>query len=167
MTSDFAAFYEREYANVYRAAYALSGHREVALDATQEAFKRAFVRWQRLAREGWAGGWVMTTALNLCRKEARRAAGSGGETVPPVVEAASGDRLDLIAALRSLPTRQAQAVLLFYWGDLPVPVVAMLMHVAEGTVKAHLSHARDSLRATLDGPLDDEVHPTTGRLEGR
>ncbi|MDQ3952099.1 MAG: sigma-70 family RNA polymerase sigma factor [Actinomycetota bacterium] len=167
VTSDFAEFYEREYASVYRAAYALAGQREVALDATQEAFKRAFVRWRRLAREGWAAGWVMTTALNLCRKEARRAAGSGGETVPPVVEPASADRLDLIAALRSLPTRQAEAALLFYWGDLPVPVVATLMHVAEGTVKAHLFHARQSLRAALDAPLDDEIHPMTGRLEGR
>ena len=166
MTSDFAEFYEREYSSVYRAAYALSGHREVALDATQEAFKRAFARWQRLAREGWAGGWVMTTALNLCRKEVRRAIGSRGEAVAPVVEPASPDRLDLIAALRSLPARQAEAALLFYWGDLPVPVVAMLMHVAEGTVKAHLSHARESLRAALVAPADDEIRPT-GRLEER
>lgn len=169
VTRDFAEFYEREYPKVYRGAYALSGHREVALDATQEAFKRAFARWRRLTREGWAGGWVMTTALNLCKKEARQARLSRGETdvPPPVVAPATGDRLDLIAAIRALPARQAEAVLLFYLGDLPLPVVATLMNVAEGTVKAHLSHARESLRLALEGPIDDEIHTTPARLEGR
>ena len=112
----------------------------------------------------------MTTALNLCRKELRRggAASAGATGVPPQIAAPpSGDRLDLIAALRALPTRQAEAVLLFYLGDLPVPVVASLMNVAEGTVKAHLSHARESLRVALGRLPNDDVHPATERSEGR
>lgn len=67
MKPNFDEFCEAEYASVYRAAFAFTGDREVALDATQEAFSRAFARWNRLSRAQWAGGWVMTTALNLCR----------------------------------------------------------------------------------------------------
>ena len=66
MKPNFDEFCEAEYGGVYRAAFAFTGDREAALDATQEAFSRAFARWNRLSREQWAGGWVMTTALNLC-----------------------------------------------------------------------------------------------------
>ena len=67
MAANFDGFCKSEYASVYRAAFAFTGDKDAALDATQEAFSRAFARWARLSREPWAGGWVMTTALNLCR----------------------------------------------------------------------------------------------------
>jgi RNA polymerase sigma-70 factor (ECF subfamily) len=168
-TTDFAEFYRSEYPNVYRAAFAFSGRREAALDATQEAFKRAFVRWSRLGREGWAGGWVMTTALNILKKESKRELPSvehGADAASPIVSPAEPDRLDLITALRALPARQGQAALLFYLGDLPVPVVADLMNVAEGTVKALLAQARTSLRAAMRNPADHEGQPTTESVEG-
>jgi DNA-directed RNA polymerase specialized sigma24 family protein len=67
VAANFDGFCKSEYASVYRAAFAFTGDKDSALDATQEAFSRAFARWARLSREPWAGGWVMTTALNLCR----------------------------------------------------------------------------------------------------
>lgn len=164
MKRDFEEFYRGEFPGVYRAAFALSGDRETALDATQEAFKRAFVRWSRLARTSWAGGWVMTTALNVCRKEAGKTARAGAAEPLAVAPPAGPEHVDLVAALRLLPIRQRQAVLLFYLADLPVPVVADLMNVAEGTVKAHLSQARDNLRGSLLGRHGDERDPE--RVEG-
>jgi DNA-directed RNA polymerase specialized sigma24 family protein len=47
MTADFDSFYSAEYPNVYRAARAWTGDEQAALDATQEAFVRAFARWRR------------------------------------------------------------------------------------------------------------------------
>lgn len=159
MTSDFEEFYHSEYPKVFRATYALSAHREAALDATQEAFKRAFAKWSRLRRESWAAGWVMTTALNICKKEAKKAtrwAEYEAEVAPGPVPPASPDRLDLVSALRALPLRQRQAILLFYLCDLPVPVVSDLMNVAEGTVRAHLAQARAALRRALHQSKEDE-----------
>jgi RNA polymerase sigma factor (sigma-70 family) len=56
----------------------------------------------------------------------------------------------VLEGLRRLPERQRHATILFYWGDMPVSVIADLMNVAEGTVKAHLAQARKSLRTTLE-----------------
>jgi hypothetical protein len=67
----FQELYEREFGAVYRAAFALCGDRELAQDATQEAFARAMSRWGRLRGEPWAAGWVMTTALNVARRGLR------------------------------------------------------------------------------------------------
>lgn len=90
----------------------------------------------------------MTTALNAARRSLRKrdvhALESAGRA-----ESSSTSSLDVTAALRSLPNRQRQAVLLFYIGDLPVAAVANVMGVSEGTVKAHLSQARASIKHRL------------------
>jgi RNA polymerase sigma-70 factor (ECF subfamily) len=142
----FEAFYGQEFRRVYECAFALVGQREAALDATQEAFSRAFARWSRLSKETWAVGWVITTALNLCRRHLRgredptSLASRGG-----ISEGPSPDRLDLVNALSRIPLRQREALILHYLGDLPVAVVADRMGTSEGTVKAHLHRGRRAL----------------------
>ena len=155
MTRDderFEAFCSREYERVFRAALALSGRRDVAQDATQEAFGRALSRWGRLRKQPWAGGWVMTTALNLCRSDfhhRRRLTQVRSSVVDWLTEPPCPERVDLVSALRALPLRQRQAVILHYIGDLPVHIVAELMNTADGTVKSYLWRARRSLRLAL------------------
>ena len=126
----------------------MCGNASDAEDAAQEAFVRAYARWRRLEKEEWAGAWVTTTALNVLRRRARRR-----EPIPPETQTAPGPpnalRVDLLDAMRSLPPRQRQAAALFYVADLPVAVVARSMGLSEGAVKAHLSRARDALRARL------------------
>ncbi len=93
----------------------------------------------------------MTTAMNLCKAALRRKPfliterGSVCAQDPP-----TADRLDVLGALRQLAPRQRTAVILHYLGDLPLPEVARLMNVSEGTVKAHLAQARTRLRPLLE-----------------
>lgn len=148
---DFETFYQSEFDDVFRGCVLMTGSKEVAMDATQEAFTRAFVRWRRLQRQPWAGGWVMTPALNLCRRRSRDPVpvGDGPETSATLPMPGS-DRVDLQRALQSLPTRQRQAAILHYLGDQPITWVAELMQISEGAVKAHLFEARKSLRRALE-----------------
>jgi RNA polymerase sigma factor (sigma-70 family) len=147
---EFESFYAAEFQRVYKAIYLTCGDREIAQDVTQEAFKLAFVRWRRLRDEPWAGGWVMTTALNLMRKDRKRPGTVELEpaAMPPMFDSSEQD---LLEALRALPYRQRSATLLYYLGDLPVHGVAEVMGIADGTVKALLSQARHNLRDTLGG----------------
>ncbi len=149
---DFETFYRNKYQQVYRAAYLATSDGDAAFDATQEAFKRAYARWRRLQRHDWAGGWVMTTTLNLCKRAGRN---SSREVASDVTHerptpGPRPDRVDVAAALSTLPSRQRTATILFYIGDLPLPAIAHLMGVSEGTVKAHLAQARASLRQVLE-----------------
>ncbi len=151
---EFRDFYRTSYPRVFTAAYAVCADREVALDVTQDAFEKAFARWPRLRREPWVEGWAITTATNLCRKHFRDASRRRELTETISAPATAGlpgpDHVDLVRALRTLPFRQRQAVVLYYIGDLPVAVVATLMNVQEGSIKAHLAHARKSLEKELE-----------------
>jgi RNA polymerase sigma-70 factor (ECF subfamily) len=144
----FEAFYTSEFSRVFDSAYALSRDEAAALDATQEAFARAYARWRRLERESWAGAWVTTTALNVVRRHLRRRPPAPASAPP--VSADPAPRLDVLDALRALPRRQREAAVLFYVADLPVTAVAAAMGLSEGAVKSHLSRAREHLRRSLE-----------------
>jgi RNA polymerase sigma-70 factor (ECF subfamily) len=149
---EFAELYRSQFAAVFRTAWAALGNREAAEDATQEAFARALERWKRLRGRAWAGGWVTRTALNAGRRMMRRRREPPtDESVAPDVELAA----DVWRAVRSLPRRQQEAVVLRYVADLPVAEVAEAMGCAEGTVKAHLARARERLRLELDEVRDE------------
>jgi RNA polymerase sigma-70 factor (ECF subfamily) len=147
----FEDFYRAEFPQVFRTVCLALGDEEAARDLTQEAFKRAFARWRRLANESWAGGWVTTTALNLSRKHRSSPrhspiAADGGRTRDTDL----GARVDVARALQQLPLRQRQVVVLFYIRDFSVPVIAQVMSISEGTVKAHLAQGRTALRTLLE-----------------
>lgn len=149
----FSAFYQREFQHIFKAVVGLVLDESVAYDITQEAFTRTYARWSRLWTSSWIGGWTMTTAVNLCRKElgrARREVIREQPGEPPLREAADlSVRLDLLSCLRLLPRRQREVAMLFYLLDLPIYAVASVMGISEGGVKAHLSKARSRLREVL------------------
>lgn len=149
----FEDFYQSEYGRVFGALYVATGSVDLAQEATQEAFQRAFARWRRLGEEQWATGWVVTTALNHSRRLARRAKRERASPMPHAVEwggEPEATRLDLLRSVRTLPRRQREAIVLYYLLDLPIPAVAKLMDQTEGSVKAHLAHARRKLRKAME-----------------
>lgn len=162
---DFEDFYASHFDKVLKATFAFHGHYENALEATQEAFGRALVRWKRISRQGWAEGWVMTTAFNLCRRnvlQSLRQDQAARKSGPPrqLLQESPIERVDILEAIRRLPRRRREATVLFYIGDLPIQVVAQQMRLSEGAVKRHLSIAREDLR--------DQLQSTYGRrLTGR
>lgn len=138
---------------MFRAVYLLSRDPVLAEDATQEAFARALERWERLGTQPWAGGWVMTTALNVARRGMRRRM-----VVRPAAREnpSTEETIDLWARVKDLPRRQQQAVILHYRMGLSVEEIAQVMDCKEGTVRTHLARARDVLRTALREVSDGE-----------
>jgi RNA polymerase sigma-70 factor (ECF subfamily) len=149
---DFDALYRAEFEQVRRAVFLLCGDAQLAEDATQEAFARALARWRRLRTHQVPGGWITTTAMNVARRQLRR------RHEPITVEPTHPDGADAVtvrAAIAALPPRQQEAVALHYLLDMPVAEVATAMEIDAGTVKTHLSRAREALARTLTGTEHD------------
>ncbi len=145
LDEEFEALYRDGYQSIYRAVFALCGDRAAAEDATQEAFARALERWKRLAGEPWVELWIAKTALNLGRRTFRRPKRARHDP-PPGPERDLEAAFDLHRAIRGLPRKQREATIYYYVLDFPVPEVARAMGCSEGSVKTHLSRAREGLR---------------------
>ena len=61
----------------------------------------------------------------------------------------------MLHALKALPLRQRQVLILRYWGDLTIASCAEMLDVSVGTVKQHLARAHAQLASDL-GPVNLE-----------
>jgi RNA polymerase sigma-70 factor, ECF subfamily len=155
----FVDFYKASFPKVYRAVLLMARDRTLAEESSNQAFEKAYARWGRLRKEQWVEGWVMTSAMNLCRRQLSRLKQHRERSQISGADAASSltsdlsvaeERVDLLRAMASLTPRQLMATTLFYLGDLPLPAVADQMGISEGTVKALLNQSRKVLRAALE-----------------
>jgi RNA polymerase sigma-70 factor (ECF subfamily) len=150
--ADFDVVFRDEYPRLLRIVYALCGSRSVAEDAAQEALLRAYDDWSRVSAMDRPRAWIRQVAINLARSRLRRVAAEARAVARSAMPRTESDLAELPedadrfwAAVRRLPRRQAEAIALHYADDLAIADVAVVMRVAEGTVKAHLHGARQKL----------------------
>ncbi len=60
------------------------------------------------------------------------------------------ERSAVVTALRTLPARQREALVLRYYGDLSEAQIATAMGISRGAVKSHTARAMSSLRSVLE-----------------
>jgi len=60
------------------------------------------------------------------------------------------DQAAVIAALRRLPARQREAMVLRFYADLTEGEIAATMGISRGAVKSHMARGLATLRATLE-----------------
>jgi RNA polymerase sigma-70 factor (sigma-E family) len=136
----------------YRVGFRLLGRHEMAQDVAQEALTRAFVHWWRVARHPDPAAWVAKVAANLAADVWRRRS----TPVPPPqpVDTTAHERLvelrvELHEALRRLPRRQREVIVLRFLADLPERAVAAALGCSAGSAKQHASRALAALRAHM------------------
>jgi RNA polymerase sigma factor (sigma-70 family) len=150
----FDDFYKKEYRHVLGLAFVLTGNQWVAEDTAQEAFTAAFRRWDSIVAYDSPGAWVRRVLCNRAAsvlrrrvREAKALVRLAGRT-QAYLELDEGDEA-FWQAVRRLPSRQAQAVALYYMEDYSVREIAEVLDCSEGTVKTHLSRARDAVTRSL------------------
>jgi RNA polymerase sigma factor (sigma-70 family) len=143
----FEAFYRENLARIVRACLLVTLDRAAAEDIAQEAFARTWARWGAIHGPDHAGGFVFKTAMRLCRR--RRVSPSLPAASTPDEFDAALERTDVFAALRELPMRQRQSVVLRDWAGFEARDVARMLGMRESTVRVHLARGRASLRQAL------------------
>lgn len=157
---DFDGTFRAHYTSMVRSLGLACGDAEVAADAVQDAFTRAYARWSRISGYEDPVAWIRHVALNRVRDHYRHA--SRGRRAFDRI--AHRDRTDVAppelppespgvaAALAALPRQQRTAAALFYVEQLSVREVATSMKLSEGAVKYHLHAARAALREKVSLP---------------
>lgn len=160
----FTAFVAEHRTKLVRTAFLLCGDWARAEDVTQVALGRLYGSWGRVrqSHEAYARTIVTRSAVDESRRPWRREVSVDNEYLRErdvgsgCFEDALADRLHLDEALRRLPPRQRQVVVLRHYWNLSVVESAEELGLSAGTVKSHCSRALERLSELL-GPDVEEL----------
>jgi RNA polymerase sigma-70 factor (sigma-E family) len=153
------ALYTEHAVGLIRLAYLMLGDRPAAEDVVQDAFCNLYRAWGRLADPARALPYVRSSVLNACRSALRRRVVGRRVTpamyAPPVISAEAAalglaERQQVMQAVRALPGRQREALVLRFYLDLPEPEIAQIMGVQPSTVRSATHRALKALAKTLE-----------------
>lgn len=146
-------------------------------DIVAEAFYQLFRRWRRLRDPDAAVSYLRSVVCNLTRMRlrhllvarrhlAQRAADpttanqSPGEVLPE-------DQRVLLDALKTLPARQREALVLRYWLDLREAEIADAMGISTGAVKSHTSRGMAALTRVLEQGQPEPEQEAAGKAHAK
>jgi RNA polymerase sigma-70 factor (sigma-E family) len=141
-----------------RLALVMVGDLATAEDVVQDAFERLHRGWRGLRQPSSGLAYVRSSVLNGCRSVHRRAAvarkhepelAGPADASGPDATAAADDRGEMAAALRSLPRRQREVLVLRYYLDLDVAEIAETLRNSPSGVRATASRGLAALAKAL------------------
>ncbi|MDI9635610.1 RNA polymerase sigma factor [Geitlerinema splendidum] len=165
---------ERSYKKVFNLAYRLSGNRADAEDLTQEAFYRAFRRYESFEGDRPFENWIfrIVTRLYLDLKRARRRRVTTVSSDAPIRPDGSDDTVTFESAdsrptpdqkffeselseemengLKQLTPEQQKLVWMADVEGVPYVEIAELMEAPVGTIRSRLHRAHKQLRRVIE-----------------
>jgi RNA polymerase sigma-70 factor (sigma-E family) len=151
--------FEQEGRSLVRLARLFVDDRNAAEDLVQEAFIRLARSAHRLQDHTKAAAYLRSIVLNLARDHNRRGLVSLRHRLPLEDERTEeedqlvlrDDQREIIDALRDLPHRQRDCLVLRYYQELGVDDIAETLGISRNSVKTHLQRGLGAMESRL-GP---------------
>jgi RNA polymerase sigma factor (sigma-70 family) len=167
-THAFGRLFDRHARAVYNHCFRLAGLWAAAEDLTSATFMLAWRKRTRVAlTNDSALPWLLAVATNVFRSDRRavdrrlRLARSVPVDAPvpdhadDVARRVDAERrmAEVLAAVRELPRNPQEALALCVWSGVTYAEAAVVLGIAESSVRARVSKARSRLKGLLDTPV--------------
>jgi RNA polymerase sigma-70 factor (sigma-E family) len=149
--------YRSQRLGLLRLAVLLVDDRTLAEDVVQDAFLGLQRRWHAVDPAA-AAGYLRTSVVNGARSQLRRRGVARRhlrvaepDEAPPADLSVllTEEHREVVEAMRKLPRRQREVLVLRYWSELSEAEIAAALGVARGTVKSSASRALAALESHL------------------
>lgn len=159
-TIDLAALYSEHRLSLARIALLLVDDMATAEDVVHDAFIALQQNAHKLRNPSAALAYLRTTVVNnsrsLLRKRqtVRRHLSLAREENAAAADAeliVAAEHQEVLAAVRQLPQRQQEVLVLRYWSNLSEAEIAEALGISRGAVKSNASRGMDKLEALLEG----------------
>lgn len=150
--------YVEHYRALVRLAVLLVHDIQTAEEVVQDAFVAMHTGWRRLRDTDKALSYLRQAVVNRSRSVLRHRTVVDKNAPKPAPDEPSAEqgaialleRSAVIAAIRELPDRQREAIVLRYYADLSEAQIAATMGISKGAVKSHTARGMAALRASLE-----------------
>jgi RNA polymerase sigma factor (sigma-70 family) len=145
----FTETFTRMFPRARRVAERRLGDRVAAEDVAAEALGRTYAHWREVDHLNYLEAWILRVASNLAANVQQRSRPVMPLPAPAVEDERVATRITLTNALRRLPERQREVIVLRYLAGLSEPEVADALSIHLGTVKTHVRRGLAALRREL------------------
>ena len=157
-TQAVTEIYNTHYRSLVRLAVLLVRDVATAEEVVQDSFVAMHSASRRLRDSDKALSYLRQSVVNRSRSVLRhrvvvdRNAPKPAPDMPSAEQGALSllERSAVIAALRTLPLRQREALVLKFYADLSEAQIAASMGISQGAVKSHTARGMASMRAVLE-----------------
>ena len=137
------ALYQAHYQSMVRLAVLLVSDQAAAEDIVQDCFAATYDAWATLPGAEAALSYLRRSVVRRSRSAPRVPPGQNPQAAPPLPGTA------VVSALRALPARQREVLVLRYFADLPEAEIAAVTGIRTAAVRSYAARAMSSLRAGL------------------
>jgi RNA polymerase sigma-70 factor (sigma-E family) len=149
--------YSTHYRSLVRLAALLIRDVATAEEVVQDSFVAMHSGWRRFCDSDKALSFLRQSVVHRSRSVRHRVVADRNAPEPPaeMPNAEDGaivlpERSAVVAALRALPPRQREALVLRHYGNMSEAQIASVMGISRGSVKTHTASAMSALRAILE-----------------
>jgi len=154
VTELYACYYNQ----LVRLALLLVHDLQTAEEVVQDAFEAMHKAWRRLRDSEKALSYLKQTVVNRSRSVLRHRKVVDLHAPKPAPDQPSAEhavltlleRSAVVSALRVLPERQREAIVLRYYADFSEADIAKAMGISRGAVKSHTARAMAALKTILE-----------------
>jgi DNA-directed RNA polymerase specialized sigma24 family protein len=147
--SDFDAFYRGRYTTLSRALILAIGNRDLAVEATDEAFTRAIERWPEVCTFDNPEGWVYRVGVNWAKSRLKSKSATPTGLLDQESQLDDLPEPELFTAVEALPIKFRAVVVARFFLDWSVEQTAVALDIPKGTVKTRQARAIRSLKRQL------------------
>lgn len=152
---DFDDYFRAVFPKALAVAQRVTCDRAAAEDAAIEALAKAHFRWRRIGTHPWREAWVLRVAVNEAIRRLPKPEASAFVETSDLADTVVL-RQTLTVALRKLPRRQCEVIVLRYLVGLSETEVADALQISHGSVKTHLRRGLSRLREIVGRNLKEE-----------
>ena len=150
--------FAQHYRSLVRLAALLVRDIGTAEEVVQDSFVAMYGGWRRLRDSEKALSYLRQSVVNRSRSVLRHrvVVDRNAPKPPPDMPSAEHgafallERSAVIEALRTLPARQREALVLRFYADMSEAQIADVMQISKGAVKSHTARAMAALRTVLE-----------------
>ena len=157
----FSLIYKENAQSIIRLCYLYLKDEELAQDAAQETFIKAWRKLSAFKENSSINTWLTSIAINTCkslmRQKSFKNTVSLNEAIKVHNKAPDSETIMSVAiAVESLPTDLRVVVLLKYYRGLKSKEIAKILKIPATTVNYRLSKAKEILKEKLKEDFDDD-----------